>query len=173
MNRRAFLVALLSVAIAGVASAADSDLDGPKGRFEDDLISHLEGRWLLTRRIRGAEVRNDVTAAWVLNHQFLQLHMKDVAQPPSYEAIVLIGFIHSSKQYVAHWTDTYGGKFSAVGKGIRSGNSIEFRFEYPDGPFFNTFSWSPDVSQWTFRMENSDAQGSRRPFAVDTLVRQP
>jgi hypothetical protein len=40
--------------------------------------------------------------------------MLDVNEPPAYEAIVLIGFIHATKQYVAHWTDTYDGKFSAI-----------------------------------------------------------
>jgi hypothetical protein len=69
---------------------------------------------LLTRKIRGTEVKNRVTARWVLNHQFLQVHMLDVNEPPAYEAIVLIGFIHATKQYVAHWTDTYDGKFSAI-----------------------------------------------------------
>jgi len=81
---------------------------------------------------------NTLSAAWVLSHQFLQLHMKDSALPSRYEAIVLIGFVHASGEYVAHWIDTFGGKFSAVGKGRRTGNSVEFRFEYPDGPFFNT-----------------------------------
>jgi hypothetical protein len=53
--------------------------------------------------------------------QFLQIHMKDVADPPAYEALVLIGYAHADKRYVAHWCDTYGGKFSAVGHGRRSG----------------------------------------------------
>jgi hypothetical protein len=66
--------------------------------------------------------------------------MKDTALPSRYEAIVLIGYIYESAEYVAHWTDTFGGKFSAIGKGRRIGNSIEFRFEYPNGPFFNTFT---------------------------------
>jgi hypothetical protein len=144
VNRPIFLLALLPLLAPLVAAAADNQVDGPGARFDDDLISRLEGRWLLTRKIRGTEVHNVVSATWVLNHQFLRIHMKDVKQPASYEAIVLIGYIHSSKQYIAHWTDTYGGKFSAIGRGTRAGNSIEFRFEYPDGPFFNTFAWTPE-----------------------------
>jgi hypothetical protein len=144
-------------------------VDGPKGRFQDDLLSKLEGDWNLTRMIRGKEVKNTLKATWVLNHQFLQIHMKDVINPPAYEAIVLIGFIHSSGQYTAHWCDTYGGKFSAIGTGIRAGNSIEFRFNYPDGPFFNTFTWSPDKKQWVMRLESQDPSGVRKPFATDTL----
>jgi hypothetical protein len=171
MQRRVFL-SLVAIASLGSDPTAAQATDGPVTRFDDDLISHLEGQWLLTRSIRGTQVRNRVTASWILNHQFLELHMRDVAQPPKYEAIVLIGYIHSDQRYIAHWTDTYGGKFSAVGRGVRTGNSIEFKFEYPDGPFFNTFVWTPEHRQWVFRMESVGADGERRPFATDTLVRE-
>lgn len=171
MIRRAFVIGLL--ALVPRAFAAGAVADGPKARFDDDLIARLEGRWNLTRAIRGTEVRNTVNAAWVLNHQFLMLEMTDAKQPPAYEAIVLIGYVHATGRYVAHWTDTWGGKFSAIGTGTRTGNSIEFRFDYEDGPFFNTFTWSPAEQRWTFRMENQAADGSRRAFATDTLVRMP
>jgi hypothetical protein len=144
-------------------------VDGPKGRFQDDLLSKLEGDWSLTRNIRGTEEKNTVRASWVLNHQFLQIHMKDVNNPPAYEALVLIGFIHSSGQYTAHWCDTFGGKFSAIGTGVRTGNSIEFKFNYPDGPFFNTFTWLPNKKQWVMRLESQATTGARKPFATDTL----
>ena len=172
MRRRTLLTLLVVGPLASPVAAPAQQVDGPKARFDDDLVSRLEGNWLLTRKIRGTEVRNRVTAKWVLNHQFLQVHMRDVNEPPAYEAIVLIGYVHATGQYVAHWTDTYGGKFSAMGLGTRSANSIEFRFEYPDGPFFNTFTWNAAARQWVFRMEGQEPDGSRRPFALDTLERQ-
>jgi hypothetical protein len=172
MRRRTLLALLVAAPLSSPAHASAQPPDGAKARFEDDLVSALEGRWLLTRKIRGTEVKNNLTATWVLNHQFLQVHMVDVNQPPAYEAIVLIGFIHVTKQYVAHWTDTFGGKFSAMGLGTRLGNSIEFRFQYPDGPFFNTFTFNPDAKQWVFRLESQQEDGSRRLFALDTLERQ-
>ena len=174
--RRALLrTALALPALAGARAlpAAEPQVDGPRARFDDDLIARLEGRWRLTRQIRGTEVQNTVSAGWVLNHQFMRLHMKDMRDPPAYEAIVLIGYVHASAEYVAHWTDPYGGKFSAVGRARRDGNSIPFRFDYPDGPFFNTFTWEPDTGRWVFRLESQDADGRRRPFATDTLVREP
>jgi hypothetical protein len=170
--RREILIRSLTGVLAFGTVGAFAQTDGPKARFEDDLISKLEGSWNLTRKIRGTVVQNSVAAHWVLNHQFLYIHMKDVKDPPAYEAIVLIGFIHAIKKYVAHWTDTFGGKFSAIGTGERVGNSVEFRFDYPDGPFFNTFSWSPDKEEWTLRGESQDASGQRRLFALDTLARK-
>lgn len=167
---RTFLAALLALAALGL-DAAEPVVDGPRARFDDPFIATLEGRWDIVRQIRGTEVRNTMTAAWVLNHQFLRLHMKDVKEPPAYEAIVLIGYVHASKEYVAHWTDTFGGKFSAVGRGKRASDSIEFRFDYPDGPFYNTFTWQPERKGWVMRMESQDATGARKPFALDSLTR--
>jgi hypothetical protein len=171
-DRRALLRALVALPFLAPGPGATQQADGPRARFDDDLVSRLEGDWQLTRAIRGTEVRNRVVAKWVLNHQFLELRMKDVKEPPAYEAIVLIGYLHATKQYVAHWCDTYGGLFSARGLGVRNGNSVEFRFDYPDAPFFNTFTWKPESGQWVFRMESQDTGGSRRLFAVDTLVRE-
>jgi hypothetical protein len=168
---------LLLTVLAAMSTPAlgqeNSDVDGPRGRFDDNLISNLEGRWKISRQIRGTTVENVANATWVLNHQFLQLHMKDVAVPAKYEAIVLIGYIYADKLYLAHWTDSFGAKFSAVGKGTRSGNSVEFRFEYPDGPFFNTFTWYAERKEWVLRMESQGVSGSRQPFATDTLSRLP
>lgn len=41
--------------------------------------------------------------------------MRDSSNPTEYEAIVLIGFQETKERYVAQWTDTYGGEFSAIG----------------------------------------------------------
>jgi hypothetical protein len=173
MDRRSFQLTLLAAMSTPALGQVNSAIDGPRGRFDDDLISNLEGRWKISRQIRGTSVENVADATWVLNHQFLQLHMKDVASPPKYEAIVLVGYVYSDKQYVAHWTDTFGAKFSAMGKGTRSGNSVEFRFEYQDGPFFNTFTWYPERKEWVLRMESQGPSGSRQLFATDTLSRLP
>lgn len=162
---------LAAWAVAMLPALAADPVDGPRARFDDPFLATLEGRWDIARQIRGTEVRNTMSAAWVLNHQFLRLHMKDVKEPPAYEAIVLVGYVHATKEYVAHWTDTFGGRFSAVGRGRRTGDSIELRFEYPDGPFYNTFTWQPERKGWVMRLESQDATGARKPFALDTLTR--
>jgi hypothetical protein len=165
------LLASLVMASRQRTAGADEPPDGPKRIFKDAFIENLSGDWKLTRKIRGKEAVNKAKVKWVLNHQFLQMHMKDLADPPAYEAIVLIGYAHADKKYVAHWCDTYGGKFSAVGQGKRSGDSIEFVFQYPDGPFYNTFTWNAKAKGWTFRMESQGKDGKRVLFAEDTLRR--
>ena len=77
-SRRIF-VALTLLFFLPVSSlrvvAADEPPDGPKRIFKDEFIENLVGDWKLTRKIRGKEVQNIVKVEWVLNHQFLQLHM--------------------------------------------------------------------------------------------------
>src|SRR4051812_13550437 len=121
LRRRVFLVAMASLA----ARAAQAQVDGRDGRFNDDLFSNLEGEWLLTREIGGKEVQNTVSASWALQHQFLVLHMRDTATPSRYEADVYIGYSYATREYVAHWMDNFGGHFSATGRGKRKGNSVE------------------------------------------------
>lgn len=151
-------------------AVADHPPEGTKTIFRDPFVYKLVGDWKLTCKIRGKEVQDTLHAEWVLNHQFLQLNMKDMAEPPQYEAIVLIGYQHANKQYVAHWLDVWGGKFSAMVHGKRVGDTIEIEFHYPDGPFYNTFAWNVSEQSWTFTMEGVK-DGKRVPFAVNTLLR--
>jgi hypothetical protein len=137
----------------------------------DPLLDALAGRWRLTRSIRGTEVDNSVQADWVLGDQFLRLHMRDVAVPPRYEAIVMLGWQPRQQRYVAFWTDTFGPAGAAVGYATRDGDRLPFVFDYPDGPFFNTFEWNERDSTWTFRLESAAKDGTRQLFAIDRLRR--
>jgi uncharacterized protein DUF1579 len=163
MRKLAFV--LFTLLLPLTAHARDTAL-------EDPFLDNLVGKWKIERKIRGALVANTMEAKWVLQHHFLQLRMKDVATPPKYEALVLIGYDGSKEMYVAHWMDVYGGRFSAMGYGKRDGNSIEFKFDYPDGPFYNTFNWQPGERGWTMNLENTDKDGKRVFFAEDRVRRR-
>jgi len=164
-------LAMMVLACGAMHAAADEPTGGPKSIFHDPFIDKLVGEWRLMRHIRGRDVENTVSADWVLNHQFLRIHMKDVAEPPAYEALAYIGYQDADQRYVVHWLDVYGGKFSAIGYGKRAGDSIAFVFQYDDGPFYNTFKWDPRTESWTFTMETTGKDGKRELFAVDTLRR--
>ena len=143
-----------------------------KEEFRDSFLEKLLGNWKITLKI-GAEVsENSMEADWLLNHKFLRLHMKDKAVPGQYEALVFVGFDNNKGKYVAHWLDTFGGTFSAVGYGEKRENQIEFKFEYPDQPFFNTFSYEEKSGRWTFTGEQGQKDGKRKLFAIDTLEKQ-
>jgi hypothetical protein len=177
MLKSLFPLVLLCIALASAPQPNRSEqepLDGPKQIFRDELLENLTGKWALTRKIRGKEVQNTVEADWVLNHQFLRIHMIDVAAPPQYEALVFLGFDHASERYVAHWLDLLGGRSSeTLGYGKRDGKSIRFVFEYPDGPFHNTFTWDPESKTWACLLENKNDSGQWVQFAQDSLRRSP
>ena len=174
MKLARLVVAILGVTLlcATKASYADESAQLGNTRLDDALLQNLIGSWNVTRRIRGTVVGNTLEAEWVLQHQFVQLHMKDVAEPSQYEALVLIGFDSNKNRYVAHWCDSFGAQYSGVGYVARTGNVIEFTFNYPDGPFHNTFSWKPDGNTWSFLMEAEGKDGKRTFFAEDTLRRK-
>ena len=171
-----FILALVLGTVLGAAPAstrsAQEPLDGKKRPFQDELVDGLAGKWVLTRKMRGKESRHTLEAAWVLNHQFLQMHMTDNASPPEYEAIVYLGYDNSSERYVVHWLDVFGGRMSeTLGYGKRDGNSIRWVFEYPDGPFHNTFTWHPDSKTWSCLLESKNPSGQWTTFSEDTLRR--
>src|SRR5262245_23676807 len=147
------------VVTSGVCSSMQ-ELDGRQNIFKDPGFDRLVGNWKMRGKVMGNAVTYDFKAEWVLNHQFLQLHMKDAGNPQGYEAMVYLGYDNRSERYVAHWMDVFGGRFSeTLGFGRRSGNSTKFIFEYPDGPFHTTFTWDPTTKAWNILMEQKDKAG--------------
>lgn len=146
--------------------------DEPKAFLQDDLLDRLTGKWNVTRKIHGKIVRQKAEARWVLNHRFLQLHLYGGPKADPYEALVMIGYDDGTKHYVAHWCDTFGGGFSIMGTGKRSGDAIAFTFPYPAGNFYNTFTWDPATKGWTCLGESTGKDGKRVFFAEDILTRR-
>ena len=126
------------------------------------------GDWKLARQIRGQTVQNTVQVEWVLNHQFLRIHMKDAATPAQYEAMIFLGYDNASDRYVIHWIDVFGGRFSeTLGYGKPVHNGISFVFEYPDGPFTNTFTIDPASHRLSFLLRQKNARGEWTTFATE------
>jgi len=165
MNRFAILI----VSIGSALFAQDQ----PPRSLNDALLEKMTGKWTLTGTLLKQNATHCVTAKWVLNHQFLEIHEKDAAAQPAYEAIVLVGWDGVSERYVAHWIDIFGGRTSeTIGYGIRSGDRIEFRLEYPDGPFLTTFHWSPEHGEWQWLMRTKNKSGQWEEFGNMNLARQ-
>lgn len=159
---------VLWCALAGAEGAAP--LDGPHRPFHDELLDRLVGSWRVTGTIQGEPAEQTLVAAWVLNHQFLRLDYVGVgpvpAGEPRYEATVFLGRDNLSERYVAHWIDLFGGRSSStLGYGSGRDQSITLRFEYPSGPFENSFIWRPDTATWRFELRARDSGGEWVPFA--------
>lgn len=164
-------VALVLIGATGEPQSAKRE--GPEAGATriaaESFLDNLVGRWRISRKIRGTVVGNSLEATWVLQHRFVQLHMRDVKEPSEYEALVLIGYEEKTERYVAYWCDSFGPDYAAAGFGKRLGNKIQFVFKYSDGPFYNTFAWNPEALTWTFLMESEKRDGARVVFAEDTV----
>jgi hypothetical protein len=126
--------------------------------------------------IMGKTTTHDVTAEWVLAHQYLRLHEvsreKKNTGEPDYQAIVFIGWDDKEKQYATFWLDDFGASFdNTIGYGKRAGDEIALLFKYPDGPFHTTFAYDPATDTWQMRMD-SEVKGALKPFARVKLTRR-
>jgi hypothetical protein len=145
------------------------------------LLERLDGSWILQGTLRGKTTTHDVTAAWILNGLYLQIHERsretDDKGKPQYEAVILIGIDPATAEYQCMWLDsTAGGGLmpSAFGRGKRTGDSIPFLFRDPDGTisFRNTFSYDASAQAWTWQLDNIRKDGTHAPFGRVRLTRR-
>ncbi len=160
MNNKFFIALFIGIFITNFSFGQDK-IDCNDKVFEDSLLEKIIGKWTVSGDIGGEKIGYHFMAGWELNHQFVELSFADTAVNPQYMAKVFIGFDCISKRYVAHWLDNFGGRFSeTLGYGIKNGNSIEFRFEYPEGPFLNNFIYNSNNDSWQFHTSTKKSNGS-------------
>jgi hypothetical protein len=145
--------------------------------FRDPLLDHLVGHWVLAGTIGGKKTVHDVSAEWVLNHQYLEFREtsreKNKDGTPFYDAAVYIGWDEPTKVYVCAFLDTYGGFYSGANcHAPRDGDKIALVFQDRNDPgkFFNTLSYDRASDRWTMNMDQETA-GKFAPFARTTLTR--
>jgi hypothetical protein len=167
------MLVFLSMLVSCKTATAQQPLDGRERILNDQLLDNLVGEWKIIRKFKTRTVESSAKVEWVLNHQFLLIKMKDENTPPQYQANIYIGYDNASERYVAHWIDVFGGRVSeTLGYGTHNGNSIKFVFEYPEGPFLNTFTWNQEKKSWAFLMQQKDQSGNWTLFAEDTLTKK-
>src|SRR3954471_10882296 len=163
-------LALLVALCTGSIRAEDP---GPDKQLNDPLLENLIGDWKVERTFpSGRKSSNTVHGEWVLQHHFVQLHYRDVATPPHYEAIILIGFDRIANRYIVHWSDVYGGSYSTDGFAPRDekSNALEFNFTFHDGPLTNRYAFDVQSGTWTSTIRQSE-KGEWKLFCEDKFTR--
>lgn len=143
--------------------------------LDDPLLDRLTGDWKVERTFRsGRTATNVVHIEWVLQHQFVQLHYRDVATPAKYEAIVLLGYDGSAKHYICHWADNFGADYSADGFAARdeASNALDFKFIFKDGELTNRFVFDPKTDTWISTIRQTE-NGEWKLFCEDKFTRKP
>ena len=147
----------------------------PKQVLKDDLLDSMVGHWRLNGKYEGQAVDHSVEVKWVLHHQFLEIHEKDLNPPKGdevpYDALVYVGYDPTSGRYIAHWLDVFGDGSETLGYGKRTGAAIEFDFEYPGQPWLTTFRWDEASKSWKWLMRTKTKQGQWQETADMTLTR--
>jgi hypothetical protein len=162
--------------LAAILCFAASPASAQQATFHDDLLDHLTGKWVLTGEIVHKPTTHDVSATWVMNHQYLQIREtsreKNADGSPFYDAMVYIGWDESTKHYVCIWLDDYGSiSTQSLGYAVRDGNSIPFVFQDRDdaSKFHTTFAYDAASNSWTMDMDQGP-DGKLQLFARTTLV---
>jgi hypothetical protein len=142
--------------------------------FRDALLDHLAGNWVLKGTIAGKETTHDVTAEWVLNHQYLRIHevSREMQDRHPVEARVFVGWDQAIKQYACVWLDSYGG-ISPVSfaNAKRSGDEIPFIFRDKDGDTHTTFRYIAQSNSWEWRIDQGQKE-DLKPFARVKLTKR-
>ena len=143
--------------------------------FRDSLLGHLAGKWVAAGIIAKKHTTHNITATWVLNHQYLKIdevsEEKDSTGAPYYQATVYVGWQQATNSYACVWLDDYGSVSpESIGIAKKDGtNSIAFIFSVDKTPVFHTtFKYNPSDNTWQWLMDNED-KGVLEPFARLTL----
>jgi hypothetical protein len=164
------LFGLFAIGLGGCASTGKAT-GQLRPAAQDPYLGSLVGEWSIERSIRGKVVGNHMSAEPILGGGFVRMHMTSTTPDEPYEAIVLVGFDPASGEYLAHWCDSFGPGYAAVGRGRREGARLELRFDYASGPFFNTWEFDAAHDRWSFVGESGAPDGSRSLFARDVVTR--
>ena len=167
--------ALVSFALAAVFAAAP--LHAQKPSAPDPLLDELVGQWVMQGTIGGQKTTHDVTAEWVLEHEYVQIREvsreRDPKGLPVYDAIVYVERDPTSGGYNVLWLDnTAAAPFAPVGHAAgAAADSIPFVIESPDqSKVHTTFAYDRATDTWRWSIDN-DERGFVTEFARLTLKR--
>jgi hypothetical protein len=148
----ALVLALVSLPVSPPTLRAQNGPGVQPPPLQSDLLDQLVGVWAITGTIRGAPVREGADAEWVLGHQFLRIHRKQIDGPA--ESVVHVGFDTVLQRFVAFRVDTNGARGAETpGYGVPKGDKLEFNFDYPTSQFRETWSWDSKEKTWQFLVE--------------------
>lgn len=156
--------------------AASVGADEPP--FQDELLDKFVGDWVMRGTIAGEPVTHDVSADWVLGHQYLRFHDRSRETTETgalaYDATVYIGWDKASARYVCLWLDsTGGGGLANDVYGYAEPASDKLAFVWGTGieTWHTTFFYDRENDSWRWTMDG-EKDGVRTPFARVELQRE-
>lgn len=173
-----FLVAAVAVTLMA-ASSLDAQTSPPVAdwQFHDDLLDHLNGKWMATGIVHGNPATLNIEAEWVLEHQYLLLHEKSAGnvpgQPFPFEGFLFIGYNQTGKRYLAHEMTVWGGDDPTEGfvYAYRAGNEIKLvGRDQAEVIRVQRFTWDPIAKSWHIESRRVTAGKEEPPFLDLTVT---
>jgi hypothetical protein len=144
----------------------------------DMLLNHITGKWLLKGTIAGADIEHDITATWVLGHQYIELketsRHKQADGMPDYDAMVFISRDNTKNQYDCLWLDNTSNSGLAneiIAHAPVKPDTLAFLFKISDHSYFHTtLSYNAANNCWHWLL-TSDENGKMEVFADAMMVK--
>ncbi len=146
---------LFLTAVIAITSFAQNTADTTDHRFHDDLLDHLVGKWHDTATAHGSKFTSEIDASWVLNHQYLLIHLKSNEVVPWWhvqmEYYEYIGYNHYQQRYTVHGMSIEGDEDLSEGfsYGYRNGNDFKNIAKMSaDTSVVQHLIWQPESNTW-------------------------
>lgn len=161
------LFILLTITFVVTIAFAQSK-DTTDGRFHDDLLDHFVGKWHVTALAHGSRFTSEIDARWMLNHQYLLIHLKSNEVIPWWgvemEYYQYIGYNRNKQRYTIHGMSIEGDADLSEGffYGYRSGNEFKTVAKFSsDTSIVQRMIWQPGTNTWLIqsRAEISGKEG--------------
>jgi hypothetical protein len=155
-----------SITLIGLAfcwaptASAQVAKDGSDGRFYDDLLDHLVGKWEVNAVVHGQKFTLDREAEWVLSHQYMRINEKSREVIPwlkvPFERTIYIGFNHRTKRYIWYELTVHGADtpYEPQGFAYAARNGNELAIEILNGSEVmarSRLTWDPAANTWIFQ----------------------
>jgi hypothetical protein len=159
-------LALLAMLLVMPAAAVQAQTIVLRDDLRPPLLKQLDGEWIMKGDVLGKPVEYLLVAGPTLRARYSELHMRDLAAPPQYEARVFLGIDAETGEVIAHWLDDFGARYSIPhGTGRIDGAILQFTIPYADGPYRDTLEFDSRNGTWNFRIEAAQPDGSWKHFA--------
>ena len=167
-----FIFLFVSLLVSTILCAQTS-ADSADRRFHDDLLDHLVGSWHDTSIAHEHKFTSEVEANWVLNHQYLLIHLKSNEVVPWWgvemEYYEYIGYNHYKQRYTVHGMSIEGDEDLSEGfcYGYRNGNSFKTIAKFgADTNIVQHFIWHPENNTWSIQ-SRSEINGKEGEVFLD------
>ncbi len=175
-----FLCTLAALSILTSPGFSQSTVDTTDGRFYDDLLDNLVGKWEASATVHKAKFTLRFDVDWVLNHQYLRVHFISNEIVPwlkvPFESQSFFGYDRMKKRYTFHELTVHGdsGPYEEALSGAdRTGDEFLLVKKQADADrvIVQIFSWNPDSGTWRIVSRLLEGEIMGEPFLQMDLHR--